>query len=44
MSKCELNKIMITTADTDVVTISASCFNEMALNELWIKFDNGENM
>ena len=44
MSNCELNTIMITTADTDVVTIIVSCFNEMDLNEFGIKFGNGENM
>ena len=44
MSKCELNTIILITVDTDVVAISVSCFNEMDLDELWIKFDNGGNL
>ena len=44
MSQSGLQKVMISTTDTDVVAIAVSCFDSMMLEELWIKFGVGEKM
>ena len=43
MSKCGMNKIVISTMDTNVATIAISSFNKMMLQELWFKSGSGEH-
>ena len=38
-----MNKVMISTVDTDVVAIAISSFNKMMLRELWIEFGSGKH-
>ena len=43
VGKCGLNKIMLRTADTDVLVIAIAAFHELAFSELWIAFGVGKH-
>ena len=38
IAKSGFSKVMIHTADTDIVVLSISCFNKLNLTELWIAY------
>ena len=41
--KCGFKKIMLWTADTDILVIAITAFHELAFSELWIAFGVGKH-
>lgn len=43
-AKCGFTKVMLRTADIDVLVIAVAAFHKLALSELWIAFGVGKNL